>query len=79
MSLVQSEDRSAKLDRVVRALVVHCGLHVDNLPATEHTARAELAGRLLDAAGGDESLVNFNDPAFAAELLKLGFSKTLTT
>lgn len=79
MSLVQSEDRSAKLDRVVRKIVTHCGLRVDNLPATEHAARAELADRLLDAAGGDESLINFNDPSFAAELLKLGLNKTLTT
>ena len=78
MSLVRSQDPTAALDRVVRALVVHCGLRTDGLPASEHVARAELAGRLLDAAGGDESLINFNDPLFAAELLKLSLNKTLT-
>ena len=78
MGLVQSQDPSATLDREVRALVVHCGLRTDGLPASEHAARADLAGRLLDAAGGDESLINFNDPSFAAELLKLGLNKTLT-
>ena len=41
MTLVKSQDPSAKLDRVVRRLVVHCGLRVDGLPASEHAARAE--------------------------------------
>ena len=78
MALTQSEDRSAKLDRVVRNIVTHCGLRVDGLTATEAAARAALAGRMLDAAGGDDAAVSMTNPAFSAELLKLGLSKTLT-
>ena len=86
MTLVQSQDPSAALDRVVRALVTHCGLRTDGLTATERTARAELAGRLLDAAGGDEAALDFGNlpgdevttAAFAAELLTLSLNKTLT-
>lgn len=79
MALVQNEGRDAALDRVVRKLVVHCGLREDGLPATEHAARAALAGRLLDAAGGDEAAVSMTHPAFAAELRELSLNKTLTT
>ncbi len=78
MALSQAEGRNAAVDRVVRRLVAHCGLRVDDLTATEATARAELAGRLLDVAGGDEAAVDFDNPAFADELLRLGLQKTLT-
>jgi len=78
MALIQNEGRDAALDRVTRKLVVHCGLHVDNLPATEHAARAELAGRLLDAVGGDEAAVDLTAPEFADELHRLSVQKTLT-
>ena len=78
MSLIQSESRDAAIDRIGRKLVAHCGLLSDDLPASEKTARHELATRLLDAAGGDESLVDFDDPAFAVELLTLSLNKRLT-
>jgi hypothetical protein len=78
MSLVQSQDPTAALDRVVRQLVTHCGLRDDGHTQAEHSARAELASRMLTAAGGDEELLNFSDPAFAAELLQLSLNKTLT-
>jgi len=75
MSLVQATGRDAQLDRVTRKLVVHCGLRVDGLPQSEHAARAALAGRLLDAAGGDEAAVDLTAPAFAAELRALSLNK----
>ena len=78
MALIQSEDRSAKLDRVLKQLTAHCALRQDGIPQSEHTARAELAGRMLDAAGGDDAAVSMTDPAFAAELLTLSLNKTLT-
>ena len=78
MSLVQSEDRSAKLDRVVRKIVTHCGARVDGLPASEHAARADLASRMLAAAGGDEDALDLSAPAFVGELLTLSQNKTLT-
>jgi hypothetical protein len=78
MSLVQSQDPTAALDRTVRKLIVHCGLLDDGHTQVEHAARAALAARLLDAVGGDEELINFSDPGFAAELLKLSLNKSLT-
>ncbi|HJX18734.1 MAG TPA: hypothetical protein VJ437_11140 [Acidiferrobacterales bacterium] len=86
MTLVQSQDPRAALDRVVRSLTVHCGLRTDGLTAVEHAARAELAGRLLDAVDGDEAALDFGNlpgdevttAAFAAELTKLSVNKTLT-
>ena len=86
MSLTQSQDPTAALDRVVRKLVTHCGLRTDGLTQAEHAARAELAARLLDAAGGDEAALDFGNlpgdevttAAFAAELLTLSLNKTLT-
>jgi hypothetical protein len=85
MALTQSEGRDAEIDRTVRALIVHCGLLDDGQTQTEHTARAELAGRLLDAAGG-ESALDLNalpgdaatKAAFAAALLTLSLRKALT-
>jgi hypothetical protein len=84
MALTQAEGRDAQIDRVTRKLVVHCGLRVDDLPATEHAARRELAGRWLDAVG-DEAAVDFTNPpgdetaslAFASELRQLSLNKTL--
>ena len=86
MTLVQSQDPTAALDRVVRKLVTHCGLRTDGLTQAEHTARAELAGRLLDAAGGDEAALDFGNlpgnaatkAAFQVELRNLSLNKTLT-
>jgi hypothetical protein len=78
MTLVQNEGRDAEIDRVMRGIITHCNARVDGIPPSEHAARAALAGRLLDAAGGDESLINFSDPAFVAELLKLSLNKSLT-
>ena len=86
MTLVQSQDPSAALDRVVRALVTHCGLRVDGITHTERTARAELASRWLDAVGGDDAAVDFSNApgdettasALVAELLTLSLNKTLT-
>jgi hypothetical protein len=86
MALTQNEGSDAAIDRVTRKLVTHCGLRTDGLTATEHTARAELAGRLLDAAGGDEAALDLgNLPgdevvalAFANELRALSIHKTLT-
>ena len=75
MTLIQSEDRSAKLDRVVRNIVTHCGLREDGLTATEAAARADLAGRLLDAAGGDDAAVDMTAPAFADELRTLSLNR----
>ena len=85
MSLTQAEGRDAQIDRVTRKLVTHCGLRVDDLPASEHAARADLAARLLDAAG-DEAALDFGNlpgtpavkTAFAEELRLLALHKTFT-
>ena len=79
MALTQAEGRDAQIDRVTRKLVVHCGLRTDGLPASEHAARADLAGRLLDAAGGDDTAVDLTAEAFADELRALALNKRLTT
>lgn len=80
MSLVQAEGRDAALDRVVRKIVTHCALRVDGLPAAEHAARAALAGRMLDAAGGYDTAVDLTDATFAEgifadELRQLSLNK----
>lgn len=78
MSLVQAEGRDAQIDRVVRAIITHCNPRVDGIPPAEHTARRELAVRMLDAAGGDESAVDLTAPEFTDELHRLSVQKTLT-
>jgi hypothetical protein len=80
MTLVQNEGRDAEIDRVMRGIITHCNARVDGIPPSEHAARRDLAIRMLDSVDGDESLVNFNDPApeFATELHRLSLNKTLT-
>lgn len=75
MALMQSEDRSAKLDRVLKQLTAHCALRQDGIPQSDMATRADLADRMLTAAGDDAEAVDFTAPAFADELRQLSLQK----
>ena len=75
MSLVQSEDRSAKLDRVLKQLTAHCALRQDGIPQSDMAARADLADRMLTAAGDDVGAVDLTAEAFADELRALSLNR----
>ena len=75
MALVQSEDRSAKLDRVLKQLTAHCALRQDGIPQSDMAARADLADRMLTAAGDDDTAVDLTAEAFADELRALSLNR----
>jgi hypothetical protein len=75
MALIQSEDRSAKLDRVLKLLTAHCALRQDGIPQSDMAARADLADRMLTAAGDDVEAVDMTAEAFAAELRTLSLNR----
>jgi hypothetical protein len=75
MALIQSEDRSAKLDRVLKQLTVRCALRQDGIPQSEMAARADLADRMLTAAGDDVEAIDGIAEQFADELRALSLNR----